>query len=174
MKKILFLLSFLLPSLAVAQTFPTLSGTNLNDVEFVLPADLEGAPRVLILAFEREHQELVNPWLEALAEMQKENPNLRYYEIPTMDEFNMLVRWGIAEGMRSGIADEAARARTISLHLPEREAEMAKLGITDLSTIYTLVLDAKGQVVMRIKGAMDDEKRAQLKRVSEQVVFFSN
>lgn len=154
---------FLVASGVHAQTFPTLEGYNLNDTEFTLPQDFSGEPTVAILAFEREHQELVNPWLEELEALKEEHPELHYYELPTMDSFTMLGRWFIDNGMRSGIPEGEGRERTINLYLEEREEAMDLLGIDDLTTIYTLVIDTNGKVRAKIKGAMNKVKMWQLK-----------
>lgn len=159
----LLLILWLLPAMAFAQMFPSVDAWNLLEEDYTLPTDLQGSPRVIILAFEREHQEIVNPWLDALARMQETDfPEMNYYELPTVGRMSMLGRWWLDSMMRTGIKEEAQRRRTITMFLEDREATMAQIGIGDLTTIYTLVLNANGTVRGSIPGAADDQKLERL------------
>lgn len=52
------------PTLAL---FPPLQARNLNGRTLALPAELAGARNVVIIAFRRWHQPLVDAWFPALA-----------------------------------------------------------------------------------------------------------
>ena len=96
------------------QMFPTLWAANLEGKRFQLPNDLVGDVNIVIIAFKREHQELVDQWFPFLTILVKNNPRLAFYELPTLNSSYLLIRWMINGGMRSGISDKEARERTIA------------------------------------------------------------
>jgi hypothetical protein len=117
----------------------------------VLPDDLVGERNVVIVAFRREHQSLVDswvPWLEARAEA---DPGLRFYEMPTI-----ATRWSpgrpmIDGGMASAIGDPVVLRRTITVYTDTRRVTDG-LGIEHTDTISLFLVDASGAVRWRGEG----------------------
>jgi len=67
-----------------AATFPQLTARDLDGREVVLPAGLPGELTVVLVAFRRSHQALVDswvPWLEARMAM---DSRLRVVELPVL------------------------------------------------------------------------------------------
>ena len=64
--------------------FPELVASNLEGREYRLPYDLEGTLNILILAFRREQQNLIDEWIRFLKPFSKEFNFVKYYEIPAM------------------------------------------------------------------------------------------
>ena len=91
-------------------------------------------------------------------------PGTEYYEIPTIKRMIAPMRWMINGGMRGGIDDRGARARTITLYL-DKEPFKRALAITDENTIHVLIVDRDGRVLWRTTGAFSAEKGAALEAV---------
>jgi hypothetical protein len=146
--------------------FPTVSGKNLQRNNFQVPRDLDGTLNVLLIAFQRWHQSLVDTWIPFLQQAEQDYPHLRYYELPTLQQLNPLSRVFINEGMRAGIPDRIARERTITLYL-DKEAFRDALRLPHEQDIYVLLVDRLGQVFWQEAGAHTPEKAASLQAAVE-------
>jgi hypothetical protein len=142
--------------------FPRLTASNLEKRSFTLPDDFEGSRNLLLVAFKREQQQQVDTWLREMRRFEELDPEFRYYELPTIQSPNRLVRWFIDTGMRRGIPDQKARSRTITLYIDKRPFLNA-LGITDENRIYCFLVNRSGQVLWRAEGGFDDAKAASLR-----------
>ena len=100
--------------------FPKISSSNLEGQQFVLPQDFKGKLNIVIIAFKREQQDLIDEWLPFIDELARRNPDLAYYELPTLNFSYLLFRRIIDGGMQAGIPDKNARERTITLYLNKR------------------------------------------------------
>lgn len=147
-------------------TFPDVVGIDLEGQARALPATLEGQHNLVAIAFERDQQRLVDTWIVEADRLVERYGSLRFYEIPTISESNALFRLWVNNGMRSGIADPAARQRTVTLYV-DRDQFTRALDIPDVSDIHVLLLDDAGRVLWRAAGAADHEKLAALSRVLE-------
>jgi len=141
--------------------FPTVAGKNLERNSFHLPRDLDGQLNVLLIAFQRWHQSLVDTWVPFLQRLEAEHPELRYYELPTIQHLNPLSRVFINEGMRAGIPDPTARERTITLYV-DKEAFRRTLHLPHEEDIYVLLVDRQGEVLWQVTGALKPDKAASL------------
>jgi hypothetical protein len=137
--------------------FPSVSGVNLSRKTVSLPGGLGGELNVLIIAFQRWQQGLIESWVPLLEQLERTIPGLQYYELPTLQRLNPISRTFINEGMRAGIADFDARERTITLYLDKGNFRSA-LDLPDEDTIYVLLVDHEGQVLWRAEGALTREK----------------
>lgn len=140
-----------------AAVFPTVTGVNLHGDEVTLPGQLVGNPSLVIVAFEREQQDIINPWLPHFDELETELPNFHYYELPVINERTASERMFINNGMRMGIPADAARARTITIYT-DRERFIDAAGIPSMDTIYLFVLSQNGEILYRTTGAYDEDK----------------
>jgi len=140
--------------------FPKLTASNLENQTFSLPQDFAGDRNLLLIAFEREQQRNVDTWLH---QMKRFEPcsGFQYYELPTIDRLNPFFRWFINSGMRRGIPDRNARARTITLYLDKPSFRKA-LSLPDEKQIYALLVDRSGRVLWRAEGDFDEAKAASL------------
>ncbi len=141
--------------------FPRITGTNLKRQKFNLPNDFEGDLNLILVAFQREQQLMVNTWLPTADLLESIHPRLRFYELPTISRMNPIARWFISTGMRSGIKDPKSRQRTITLYL-DKEALRKALDIPDEESIYIFLLDRDGRVVWRSEGPCDVGKAEHL------------
>jgi hypothetical protein len=141
--------------------FPRVTGTNLNKQKFNLPDDFEGELNLVLVAFQRGQQLMVNTWLPTADLLENIHRNLRYYELPTISRMNPVARWFINSGMRSGIKDLKSRQETITIYLDKKPFRKA-LDIPDKENIHIFLVDKKGQVVWRSEGPCNVEKAERL------------
>lgn len=142
--------------------FPTITAENLNREQVTLPDDLAGNPALILVAYKQRQQTNVNTWLDRMDEIQAAIPGVQIIETPTISSG----KWGwmagfIDGGMRSGIPDPEARARTITLYTDVSLFNQA-LMIEDTDTIYAVLLDEKGEVVGRVEGDFTRDRLEQL------------
>lgn len=143
--------------------FPTVEGRNLAGRDFVVPRDLPGRSRLLLLAFQQRQQRLVNTWLAVLDEVADQVPGFRFFELPVLATPWRLIRGFIDGGMASGIGDPVALARTITVYT-DRDRFLEAAGIEGAGTIAVLLLDPEGRIVWEERGALTKGKLASLRR----------
>jgi hypothetical protein len=151
------------PLASTEGTFPQLTATNLEGTTLSLPAGFAGARNLLLIAFQREQQKNVDTWLHQMKRFES-SPGFRYYELPTIDKLNPLVRWFINSGMRRGIPDRDARARTITLYI-DKPPFMKSMNIPDEKQICAVLIDHSGRVLWRAAGDFDETKAASLQDI---------
>ena len=163
--------------LAAGLLFPTISGDNLSGKHMTLPRDFEGQPNIVIVAFFREQQSLVDTWKSVLEELRKQHPDLRTYELPTIGKGYILMKWIISTGMRSGIKDTDTRDHTVTLYTDTRKFRR-ELDLPTDRTIYVLLVDSKGVVRWKTDGPMTamgaDSLREEVARSASGYPFFTS
>ncbi|MBO6514092.1 MAG: hypothetical protein JJ974_09020 [Phycisphaerales bacterium] len=142
--------------------FPRIASENLNGDAVVLPDDLAGDPALVLVAFKQRQQINVNTWLDRLDAIESGIEGGRVIETPTISGR----KWGwmagfIDGGMRSGIPDLEARARTITLYT-DVSAFREALGLGSVDTIYGVLLDERSRVVDVVEGDFSDAKLQRL------------
>lgn len=137
-----------------AVRFPRLVAEDLNGDRHELPHRQPGTLALYLIAYAQDQQADVDPWLTAALRLAWRHPGLRVYELPTLSTRWARMRWLVDGGMRRGVRDRAARARTITLYL-DKPGFNAALGVTTEATIHALLVDADGVVVWRRAGALD-------------------
>jgi hypothetical protein len=139
------------------KNFPKISAKNLEGDSLELPHDLDGTLNILIIAFKREQQLLVDDWIPYLEDYIKKNPQIAYYEIPTIHFSYLPLRWMINGGMRAGIADKKARQRTITLYINKKKFKK-HLEFEDENTIYVFLIDKDGKIIWKTDGNITEDK----------------
>ena len=137
--------------------FPEVTSTNLSRRRFTLPGDFEGDLNVVLIAFQQWHQQLVDTWIPFAGKLEEEYEGVRYYELPVIQRLNVLARTFIDGGMRAGIPDPQARARTITLYV-DKVAFRSALELPGEDGIYVLLVDRQGRVLWRSQGPFTPEK----------------
>lgn len=137
-------------------TFPTVTGTNLLREKVTLPADFKGELNLVFVAFLQWHQSEINTWIPMVLDWERQNPGLVYYELPVIEDRNMLYKWFINEGMRAGIPNPLTRERTITLYL-HKPAFMQSLEIGDEEHIYVFLMDKNHNEILRYRGPFSQD-----------------
>jgi hypothetical protein len=139
----------------ITRAFPPLRARNLEGLEVDLPGGFVGDNNLVVIAFRRDHQSLVDswvPWFEAHAAAE---PGLHFYEIPTIGRVWAPVRNFIDGGMASAIRVPVILQRTLTVY-GDVNRVTRPLGIEDRSTIAVLLVDASGQVLWSASGGFTE------------------
>lgn len=137
--------------------FPPVTGSNLQRKKLSLPEVFEGELNLVFVAFQQWHQSQVDSWIPYAQQLEDTYPRVRYYELPTIQQLNVVSRTFINEGMRAGIPDPVARERTITLYVDKTEFRQA-LQLASEDNIYVLLLNRQGEVLWRNEGSITPEK----------------
>lgn len=143
-----------------AQQFPDVAGIDLLGEERALPGSMQGTLNIVAVAFEREHQTPVNTWIPVAEDIMQSQDEVRFYEIPVIYEMNAAGRFWVNNGMRSGIPDDEARERTITVYT-DRD-KFTDLLAMQMDRIYLLLVDNDGAILWRTEGQATDETIQQL------------
>lgn len=79
-------------STETSSRFPSLEARNLNGKRLSLPAGFGGARNVVLIAFRRWHQSLVDSWFPYLDGLMSTHQDLRAYELPLISSLYSLAR----------------------------------------------------------------------------------
>jgi hypothetical protein len=142
-------------------SFPQLGARDLDGREVTLPAGLPGEWTVVIVAFQRQQQELVDSWVPWLEERAAVTPWLRFAELPAIGLQWQPARPVIDGGMAAAIRDQQTRQRTLTVYTDLRRVT-APLGISDRNTIWLFLTDRAGRVRWRGSGGWDPAAAAAL------------
>lgn len=128
--------------------------SDLNGATQRLPQGLPGDLKLFLIAYQQGQQRDVDPWLTLALGLEGAHPGFRVYELPTLS-----AEWGAAAGfidggMRRGIRDPEARARTLTLYIDKAGFNRA-LALPSEDQVYALLVDAAGDVVWRGAGRLD-------------------
>lgn len=148
--------------------FPRLTARNLNGRTVSIPEELEGELLVMLVAFRREHQALVDSWLPFLEGLAGERPGLRFYEIPTIGTHWAPARWFIDGGMVAAIRDRDVRERTLTVYTHVRRV-LRDLALPDASSIGVFLLDPDDRILWRGRGGHQPALAEDLARAIEAV-----
>ena len=144
-------------------SLPSIQGKALTGKKFEAPADFDARHNLVIIAFLREQQELVDTWIPRMAALEDSLNSFRFYEFPVLPQMNAFTRWFIYQGMRSGVVSEAARERTVTFHL-DKETFKKQLGIETENAIHLFLVGREGDVLWKTTGEWDRMKENDLRR----------
>lgn len=144
--------------------FPSIKGKALNGDKFLAPEDLRKPHNLLLVAFQREQQQDVDTWIPRLEKVEDANEDFAFYEFPILPEMNIMARWFIYQGMRSGIDSDRARSRTVTFHLDKGEFKK-DLGIDSEDIIQVFLVDSTGVVTWRESGIWSEAKEKDLLQI---------
>lgn len=133
---------------ALAQQMPPVSATDLNKKPVSWPKDFKADHTVLMIAFDRSQQGIVDSWVKGLG---LSAPNAApWFEVPLINNPGKLIRSFIDSGMRRGIPSPEARAHVVTLYVKKKDF-MQTMQLPD-EDVHILVMDRTGTVVARAKG----------------------
>ncbi len=147
---------------------PALQGRSLDGKEYDLPVGLAHPYSVMVVAFRRQQQALVDEWLPWLLELEASRSDLAVYEIPVLSSAYGPVRWFIDGGMARGVAEASAQARTITVYT-DVDRVVEDLGLTGTDTIAVLLIERSGRVLASVPGGFDEHKAQALATALEPV-----
>jgi len=142
-------------------SFPGLRARDLDGREVTLPAGLPCEWNVVIVAFRRQQQSLVDSWVPWLQEQAATTPGLGFVELPAIGLHWQPARPAIDGGMAAAIGDQPTRRRTLTVYTDLRRVTIP-LGITGRETIWLFLTDRAGRVRWRGCGGWDPATAANL------------
>lgn len=142
--------------------FPTLRARALLGKPVRVPDALRGPLVVLVVAFRREQQALVDSWVPFLRELEARS-GVRAYELPTISRRWLPLRPVIDGGMAGGIKDPVARNRTLTVY-GDVGAIVRDLGVDSTDTIALFLVTPEGRIHWRARGPFDPAAAAGLAR----------
>ena len=140
--------------MSTGSAFPRLLARDLEGHDAWLPDAFAGVRNVVIVAFRRNHQALVDSWVPWLEDRAADDPGLRFYELPTIGRIWAPVRNVIDGGMAAAIREPVVLQRTLTIYGDVRRLT-GPLGIDDRSTVTLLVVDGAGRVQWSGTGGFD-------------------
>ena len=142
-------------------TFPDIAARDLQGKDVQLPAAFSGERNVVIVAFQRNHQTLVDSWVPWLEEQAASDPDLRFYELPTIGRLWAPARRFIDGGMAAAIREPVILQRTFTIY-GDVNRLVQPLGIGSRSTIAVLLVDAKAMVQWHGSGPLTEASAREL------------
>ena len=116
---------------------------------------------MLVVAFRREQQRLVDQWLPWLLDLDQNRADVAVYELPVLSSVYGPARWFIDGGMTRGIPDASARARTITVYT-NVDKVLDNLGLAGTDTIAVLIVERSGRIFARETGGFEEQKAQRL------------
>jgi hypothetical protein len=139
--------------------FPPLKVRDLEGTAHTIPDDLPGGPHLLVMAFQRWHQSIVDDWTPSLTALAGRHPGTEVWEVPNLSKGFRLFRSGIDGGMAAAIPDVSARRHTLTANTDLRELA-GDLGLTSLDTVHVYLVDCSGHILWQAEGEPTSEALA--------------
>jgi hypothetical protein len=134
---------------------PTVEAESLSEIPMTVPAQLPAEKTLVLIAFEREQQTVLNTWVVGL---NLTDNTLPWIETPVIGKGYGLIRGFINGGMRRGIQDTALRDRTVTLYT-DPVALRKEMNLTgDGKTVWVTVVDRAGWVHAKAEGVYSADK----------------
>jgi hypothetical protein len=137
--------------------FPTIEARDLEGDVYTLPDGLPAGRRLVLVAFRRWQQILIDGWKSRLSSLQRENPDLTVWEVPALGRRYRAARPYIDGGMRAGIIDVDVRLHTLTSYTDLR-ALLGGLDIRDTETVHAFLVGDDGEILWRGEGEADGDK----------------
>lgn len=131
--------------------FPKMTARDLEGRTVEIPDGLSGAVNLVVLAFQRDHQQPIETWLPHFVRLEEMYPGLEVWEVPALSRGYRIWRGVIDGGMRAGIPDSNVRRHTLTSYLDLRDLQRA-LGLPDLGDIHLYLVDRSGSVRWQGRG----------------------
>lgn len=142
------------PDSSSSTPFPSITVRDLEGRTLSFPGDLAIRSAVAIVAFQRDHQALVDSWVSWLEQRARHDPAFSFFEIPAISGRWSIARSFIDGGMARAIVDPIVLRRTLTFY-GRLDQLTEPLGITDRTTISVIALGANGTVRGLVSGGFD-------------------
>ena len=144
--------------------FPEITADTLSGKRKTLPDAARGAPALIVVAFVREAQDMIDSWLIPVKEEFHGTESIKIYEIPVISSAIWRpMRKIIDSGMRSGIP-EADHDYVMTVYGSASELTRS-LEITDQSSAYIYLIDRNGIIRWQGRGFAETETIFRLKEM---------
>ena len=149
------------PKVVAKKSIIKIKSADLNTKPVILPDDFSAPRTLLLVAFQREHQDLIDGWAKGL----KLKPTDKdWFELPVVGAMNFVGQKFLDGAMRSGIAGTDKRSRVVTLYTDAKKW-IAPLGVTETDTIYAVVVAKNGEILTMQSGAFDPKKAGVITKI---------
>lgn len=150
----------------MADVFPSFSGENLNKEKKTIPDDYIEKNLIVIIAFQRWHQSLVDSSIDTLEKMGFGDTHY-ILEIPVIEKTTWFRKIRLDTLMRSGIRDSDVRARTITVYTNKANFT-DKFSIVNEDSIHWFVVDhVSHEILVRGEGLISPQDISWIKSSSK-------
>ncbi len=119
-----------------------------------MPDAFEGVNNLVFVAFRRQQQDVIDSWVPWL-ERHAASDDLSFYEVPVLARWWAPARPVIDGGMASGVRDQEARQRTLTVYGNVNRLT-GPLDIRDRATVSIFLVRRGGEVIDRAAGPFDE------------------
>ncbi len=148
-------------NVSAAIRFPHLAARDLEGRSLELPDAFSGLSNLVVVAFRREQQAMVDSWVAWWETFAAERPSLRCYEIPVIATRWSPARAAIDGGMARAVRAREARRRTLTVYTDVRRVTDA-LAINATDTVTVLLVDGDGRLRWRTTGPVSEHSGSEL------------
>ena len=150
----------------MADIFPSFSGENLNKENKTIPDDYIEKNLIVIIAFQRWHQSLVDSSIDTLEKMGFGDTHY-ILQIPVIEKTTWSRKIRLDTIMRAGIRDHDIRARTITVYT-NKPMFNDKFGIdSEVSIHWFVVGHISHEILLRGEGLISPEDISGIKSGSK-------
>jgi hypothetical protein len=149
--------------------FPTIIARALSGNQIIIPDSAHGYISLILIAFRRHAQTMIDSWLTPYEKEFGENPAYTFYEIPMIAE-----RWArifariIDGGMKGGIPLKK-HANVATYYGPIKKYQEI-LSMDDINLGYAFLIDKKGMVKWKGQGLADSKHIQELLQIAKEVL----
>ena len=141
--------------------FPTFAARDLERTARTLPAAFDAEWNLVLVAFRRHHQEIVDRWVAWQATVAADRPSLDCWEVPVLGAVWIPARGAIDGGMAQAVRESEARRHALTVYANVSKVACA-LDISDTSSVHAFLVDAGGTIRWRASGDPDAASTAAL------------
>lgn len=143
--------------------FPAIETETLSGEDVSLPGDLPG-PTLMLVGFEREHEDALLEWVESMG--LKEQGAAPWRQFTVLGDRSGPVRWMIDNWMKVQIGEKSLRRKTLMVYR-DKERMAEALGLGGTGQVAVLAVSPAGEILATAEGAYDEEKARHLRRALE-------
>ncbi|RZN46788.1 hypothetical protein EF808_05085 [archaeon] len=145
----------------VGERFPQIRGHALDQRDVTLPDDAQGMVALIVLAFERQAQSMVDSWIGPFERHLCGAGRYTYFEVPMIAGLwgRMFSRF-IDDGMRAGVPEK--RHHNVVTYYGNFEVYSSLLALEDRGICYAFLLDKSGFIRWRGNGYSSPEEVEEL------------
>jgi hypothetical protein len=143
----------------INKVFPNLSAETLSKKAIEFPKDVKGKPTIIVIAFKREAQNQIDPWLAAISKKYKKK-EINYYEIPMMSGGYKIISGIIDGGMRGGVPP--ALHDFVASYYGNLDNYISYLNIKKDKNCYLFLLDKNGIIKFKTESTINPVKLQEL------------
>ena len=141
--------------------FPQFETHDLEGKDVQVPGELTGDPNLVILAFQQEHQQVIESWMPSIRKLEADNPTMESWVVTLVPRKYKWVYGTIVSRIKGGITDPNLRRHTLTACL-DLKPPQSESGPPSAEQIGPYVLDRSGSIQAYEAGSFTEEKLARI------------